>query len=83
MLRQKLWNVFFRIAENPYPLRNESKLKSYNNHMIRNEIETTSFVRPRIWNSILPEFKANSRLKSGVWPQKTALVNFTKAMFSL
>ena len=51
--------------------------------MVGNGIEKTSFVIPRIWNSILSEFKANSRLKLGVWPQETALVNFTKAMFSI
>ena len=58
----------FPIIENPYDLRNETKFKSRNVNTVRYDIETASFVTPRIWSGIqrsykecksVNEFKAN------------------------
>ena len=47
----------FEIAVGPYTLRNELKLKSRKIHSVRYGIETASFVRARIWNSLPSDFR--------------------------
>ena len=52
----------FPIIENPYDLRNETKLNSRNVHTVRYGIETASFVAPRIWRSIPRSYKECSSM---------------------
>ena len=47
----------FSIMENPYELRNETKFKSRNVNTVRYDIETASFVTPRIWSGIPRSYK--------------------------
>ena len=55
--------------------------------MVRYGIEKTSFVGPRIWNSISSKVKEPSSLgksnAKNIEHQKTSLTNFVKPMFSV
>ena len=47
----------FPIIESPYDLRNQTKFKSRNVRTVRYDIQTASFVAPRIWSSIPTSYK--------------------------
>ena len=55
--------------------------------MVRYGIEKTSFVGPRIWNSISSKVKEPSSLEKSnaknIENRKTSLTNFVKPMFSV
>ena len=67
-------NVFPKI-KNPYNLRNETKFKSRNVRNVRYDIETASFVAPRIWSNIPRNYKHCSsvnefKVKNKFWYPK-------------
>ena len=51
-LAPEIMKKVFPVIENPYGLRNKTKIKSRNAHTVRYSIETVSFVATRIWSSI-------------------------------
>ena len=62
-LGPEIMKEVFEIVEGPHALRNELQLKSRKIHSVRYGIETVSFVRARIWNSLPSDLKQCKSLK--------------------
>ena len=66
-LGAEIMKEVFEIVEGPHALRNELKLKLRKIHSVRYEIEVTSLVGTRVWNSLpsdLKQFKSLELFKS-------------------